>query len=55
MGRIWLVAGAILLVGLLDEREAGLAAAILALALVTISLATSFLSHLLDPESEGLR
>jgi hypothetical protein len=32
MGRVWLLALAILLVGLLDEREAGLAAALLALA-----------------------
>ena len=38
MGRVWLLAGAILLVGLLDEREAGLAAAVLALVLVTVSL-----------------
>lgn len=53
MGRIWLIAGAILLVGLLAEREAGLAAAVLALVLVTVSLATSFLTHMLDPEAEG--
>jgi hypothetical protein len=53
MGRIWLVAGAILLVGLLDERDAGLAAAVLSLALVTVSLLTSFISQVLDPESKG--
>lgn len=53
MGRIWLVAGAILLVGLLDEREAGLAAAVLTLVLVTVSLATSFISNVLDPEAEA--
>ena len=53
MGRIWLVAGAILLVGLLDEREAGLAAAVLALVLVTVSLVTSFVSQVMDPEAEG--
>ena len=53
MGRIWLVAGAILLVGLLDQRDAGLAAAILSLVLVTVSLATSFLTHVMDPEAEG--
>ena len=41
MGRVWLLALAILLVGLLDEREAGLAAALLALALVTCLLYTS--------------
>lgn len=50
MGRVWLLAGAILLVGLLAEREAGLAAAVLALALVTAHLAASFAEHLLHPE-----
>lgn len=50
MGRIWLIAGAILLVGLLAEREAGLAAAVLALVLVTISLVTSFLAQILNPD-----
>ena len=53
MGRVWLLALAILLVGLLDEREAGLAAAVLALALVTAHLAASFLTHLFDPEADG--
>lgn len=53
MGRVWLLALAILLVGLLDEREAGLAAAVLALVLVTANLCASFLSHLLDPEADG--
>lgn len=53
MGRVWLLALAILLVGLLDERAAGLAAAILALALVTAHLGASFVAHLLDPEADG--
>jgi hypothetical protein len=53
MGRVWLLALAILLVGLLGEREAGLAAALLALALVTAHLGASFLTHLLDPEADG--
>jgi len=53
MGRVWLLALAILLVGLLAEREAGLAAALLALALVTAHLGASFLTHLFDPEAEG--
>ncbi len=35
LGRVWLVATAILLVGLLGEREDGLAAAVLAFVLVT--------------------
>jgi hypothetical protein len=50
MGRVWLLAGAILLVGLLAEREAGLAAAVLALVLVTAHLGAGFLAHLLHPE-----
>lgn len=53
MGRVWLLALAILLVGLLVDREAGLAAAVLALALVTAHLCASFLTHLFDPEADG--
>lgn len=50
MGRVWLLAAAILLVGLLVEREAGLAAALFALVLVTFSLAAQFADHVLHPE-----
>ncbi len=53
MGRVWLLALAILLVGLLVDREAGLAAALLALALVTANLSANFLTHLFDPEADG--
>lgn len=53
MGRVWLLAGAILLVGLLGEREDGLAAAVLALVLVTLHLGAQFASHLLHPDAEG--
>ncbi len=53
MGRVWVLAGAILLVGLLDERAAGLAAALLAAALMTANLAANFLTHLLDPDADG--
>lgn len=53
MGRVWLLAGAILLVGLLVEREAGLAAAVLALVLVTCNLGAQFAEHLLHPDAEG--
>ena len=55
MGRVWLLAAAILLVGLLDEREAGLAAAVLALALVTAHLAAQFIVNVLHAEPEGTR
>lgn len=51
LGRVWLVALAILLVGLLGEREAGLAAAILTLALVTVHLACLAISKLFFAET----
>jgi hypothetical protein len=54
LGRVWLVTLAILLVGLLAEREDGLAAAVLTLVLVTAFLAGRFLARLLGPD-EGPR
>ena len=54
LGRVWLVALAILLVGLLGEREDGLAAAVLTLALVTVHLACLAISKLL-PERRQAR
>jgi uncharacterized membrane protein YkgB len=54
LGRVWLMATAVLLVGIV-ERESGLAAAILLLALFTISFAAQGLSHLFDqPEGQGV-
>jgi hypothetical protein len=50
LGRVWLVALSVLIVGL-AEREAGLAAALLAAALFTAYLAGVGLSRLLDPEA----
>lgn len=53
LGRVWLVALAILLVGKLAEREDGLAAAVLTVLLVTAYLGGLFVSKLLyggDPE-----
>jgi len=52
LGRVWLMATAVLLVGI-AERESGLAAAILLLALFTISIAAQGLNHLFDDEPEG--
>ena len=46
LGRVWLVTLVVLLVGLLGEREDGLAAALLALALMTINLGGRFLPRL---------
>jgi hypothetical protein len=52
LGRVWLMATAVLLVGI-AERESGLAAAVLLLALFTISFAAQGLSHLFDqPEGQ---
>jgi hypothetical protein len=52
LGRLWLVTTAILLVGLLGEREDGLAAAVLTFVLVTVHLGCLALSRLLYPEDE---
>lgn len=48
MGRVWVLAGAILLVGLLDSREAGLSAALLALVLVTVNVLTGFITNFMS-------
>ena len=45
LGRVWLITVAALLVGLLAEREDGLAAALLLTALFTVQLATSAVAH----------
>jgi hypothetical protein len=52
LGRVWLMATAVLLVGI-AERESGLASAILLLALFTISFAAQGLAHLFDDQPEG--
>jgi hypothetical protein len=54
LGRVWLMATAVLLVGI-AEREAGLAAAVLVAVLFTISFAAQGLSHLFsEPEGQGV-
>ncbi len=53
LGRVWLMATAVLLVGLAD-REAGLAAAVLVAVLFTVSFAAQGISHLFgEPEGQG--
>jgi hypothetical protein len=52
LGRVWLMAMAVLVAGL-AEREAGLAAAILVAALFTISLAAQGIAHLFDEPEAG--
>ena len=49
LGRVWLIALAVLLVGLHD-RDDGLAAAVLSAALFTVHLGTRFLARLLESE-----
>jgi hypothetical protein len=53
LGRVWLVALAVLLVGLLGEREDGLAAAVLCFALITVHLGSFALGKLLSPENSS--
>jgi hypothetical protein len=54
LGRVWLVALAILLVGLSD-RESGLAAAVLAAALVTVHLGGMAIGRLISSDREAPR
>jgi len=49
LGRVWLIALAVLIVGLV-EREAGLAAALLSVALFTLYFGGQVLDRLLHPE-----
>jgi uncharacterized membrane protein YkgB len=51
LGRVWLMATSVLLVGI-AEREAGLAAALLLLGLFTLSFAAQGLTHLFDDQPE---
>jgi hypothetical protein len=54
LGRVWLMSTAVLLVGLLGDREAGLAAAIMVLVFFTVAFAGKGLSHLFgEPEGQG--
>jgi hypothetical protein len=54
LGRVWLMATAVLLVGIV-EREAGLSAALLLLALFTLSFAAQGIAYLMEPEEQGVR
>jgi len=51
LGRVWLIALAVLIVGLV-EREAGLAAALLSAALFTLYFGSRALDHLLHQEAD---
>lgn len=54
LGRVWTIALAVLIVGLLDERETGLAAAVLAAILFTVHLAGRLLARAMAPPEERL-
>lgn len=54
LGRVWLMATAVLLVGI-AERSAGLAAALLLLTLFTVSFAAQGLQHLLGGNQQGVQ
>jgi hypothetical protein len=53
IGRVWIVTLPIFLVGIIDEREAGLAAAVLALVLVTVHLGSVALTRLFFPQENA--
>ena len=53
LGRVWLVALAVLLVGLLGDREDGLAAAVLAAILFTVHFACRFIASAISSPGEG--
>ena len=54
LGRVWLMATAVLVVGL-AEREAGLDSAVLLAVLFTVSFAAQGIAHLLEPEGQEAR
>ena len=54
LGRVWLLTLAVLLVGLLDEREAGLAAAVLSAILFTVHFAGRFVARAMTPPEERI-
>jgi hypothetical protein len=54
LGRVWIIALAVLLVGLLSEREAGLAAGVLAAILFTVHFACRFIARAMTPPEERL-
>ena len=54
LARVWIVALAVLLVGVLSSKDAGLAAALLSLVLFTVHLASRVLGRLVAPsDREG--
>lgn len=54
LGRVWLMATAVLIVGI-AEREAGLTAALLLLTLFTVSFAAQGIAYLLEPDGTEIK
>jgi hypothetical protein len=54
LGRVWLMATVVLLVGI-AQRTAGLSSAILLMALFTISMGASGMAYLLEPEQQSIQ
>jgi hypothetical protein len=54
LGRVWLMATVVLLAGI-AERDAGLSSAVLLAALFTISMGSSGLAYLLEPEGHSVQ
>jgi hypothetical protein len=52
LGRVWTVALAVLLVGVLDSKDAGLAAAVLSAVLFTVHFGARLLSRFIAPPQE---
>jgi hypothetical protein len=52
LGRVWTVALAVLLVGILDNKDAGLAAAVLSAVLFTVHFGGRLLSRFISPPQE---
>jgi hypothetical protein len=53
LGRVWLMATVVLVLGLTADKEDGLAAAVMVLAFFTVSFAAQGLSYVLGGEPEG--
>jgi len=53
LGRVWLIATVVLVTGLLADREDGLAAALLAVVLFTVSFAAQGIAHVFESEVKG--
>ena len=53
LARVWIIALAVLLVGVIDSKDAGLAAAVLAAILFTVHFGARMLIRLLEPQEAG--